>query len=261
MSQKTGFNLLKEKVPEFRNPLKMGVIITLSILVFVTILIFFWWFDGLGWYGAIISQLILVLITIIFFYGFTTKAKAYRKKHGVLAYRYFFFHYVIPVLITGNACIFHTFLIKGPILLHFWIALVAGIFFILIRFLLEWNLRKAGFDEIAHGLGIYMVFPEEGVSVTSDIYSYIRHPMYTGDLFFAIGLALLKNNLLAIIIALMSFIPFIIGAKMEDRELIKRFGELHRQYINKTPIFFPNPKNIGKFLRFLFSKGNLSENA
>jgi len=253
MSQKTGFNLLKEKVPEFKNPLKMGFIITLSILVFITILIFFWWFDNLGWYGAIISQLILVLITIIYFYGFATNAKTYREKYGVLAYRYFFFHYVIPVLITGNACIFHTLLIDGPFLLPFWVALIIGIFFILMRFLLEWHLHKAGFDEIGHGLGIYMVFPEDGSSVTSDIYSYIRHPMYTGDMFLAIGLALIKNNLLAIIIALISFIPFIIGAMMEDRELIRRLGEPHRQYINKTPFFFPYPRNIRKFFRFLFS--------
>ncbi|MFX1284786.1 MAG: methyltransferase family protein [Promethearchaeota archaeon] len=244
---------MKEKVPEFRNPLKMGFIISLSILVFITILILFLWFDSFGWYGAIISQLILVLISIVYFYCFATKATTYREKYGVLAYRNFFFHYVIPVLITGNACIFHAFLLTGPIFLPFWVALVIGIFFILMRFLLEWHLRKAGFDEIGHGLGIYMVFPEEGASVTSDIYSYIRHPMYTGDMFLAIGLALLKNNLLAIIIALIAFIPFIIGAKMEDKELIKRIGEPHRQYINKTPSFFPYPRNIGKFFRFLFS--------
>ena len=121
------------------------------------------------------------------------------------------------------------------------------------RFLLEWHLCKAGFDEIGHGLGIYMIFPEEGSSVTSDIYSYIRHPMYTRDLFLTVGLALIKNNLVAIIIALMSFI---IGAMMEDRELIRRFGEPHLQYINKTPSFFPYPRNIRKFFRFLFSIPN-----
>ncbi|MFW9992935.1 MAG: methyltransferase family protein [Candidatus Odinarchaeota archaeon] len=255
MSQIKSFSLMREKVPEFRNPLTMGVTITLSILGFTVIMLFFWWFDGLVWYGAMISQLIFVIIATIFFYGFATQAGAYREKYGDQAYRYFFFYLVIPVLITGNACIFHVLLIEGPALLSLWIALAAGAFFILMRFLLEWHLRKAGFDEVAHGLGIYMVFPEEGVSVTSDIYSYIRHPMYTGDFFLALGLALLKNNLLAIIIALMSFIPFVIGAKMEDRELVKRFGQVHLQYIDRTPSFFPYLRNAGKFLRFLFSKG------
>ncbi|MFX1249648.1 MAG: methyltransferase family protein [Promethearchaeota archaeon] len=253
MSSVKGFKLLKEKVPEFRNPLIGGVIVIISIAVFLMIMGIFWWFDNLAWYGAIISQLIFVIITSFFFYGFTTKGNAYRQKHGELAYRHFFFHYVIPVLVTGNACIFHTLLINGPLLLHFWFAFIPAIFFISMRFLLEWHLRKAGFDEIAHGLGIYIVFPEEGNTVTSEIYSYIRHPMYTGDLFLAIGLALLKNNLLAIIIAFISFIPFSIGAKMEDRELIKRIGEVHQQYVNKTPAFLPYRRNIGNFLRFLFS--------
>ncbi|MFX1284804.1 MAG: methyltransferase family protein [Promethearchaeota archaeon] len=116
------------------------------------------------------------------------------------------------------------------------------------RFLLEKHLRKTGFDEIAHGLGIHMLFPEEGVAVTSDIYSYIHHPMYPGDFFLAIGLALLKNNLLAIFIALISFIPFIIGAKMEDKDLIKRVGEVYQQCVNRTPSFLPYIREMGQFL-------------
>lgn len=259
MSEVKGFNLLKEKVPEFRSYLKMGIIFTMSILVFLGIMVFFWWFDSLVLFGAIISQLILVVVSITFFYGFVTKAETYRKKYGDQAYRYFFFYYVVPVLIVGNACIFHTLLISGPALLPLWLAITVGIFFVLIRFLLESHLRKAGFDEIAHGLGIFMVFPEEGISVNSEIYSYIRHPMYTGDLFLAIGLALMKNNLLGIIIGLISFIPFFVGSKLEDRELIKRFGEPHRQYVERTPAFFPHLRKIGKFLKFLFSKGGKAE--
>jgi len=239
----------------------MGVIFTIAILVFLGIMLFFWWFDSLVWYGAIISQLVFCVITIIFFYGFATKAGTYRKKYGDQAYRYFFFYYVVPVLITGNAGIFHTLLIAGPALLPLWVAIALGIFFVLLRFLLERHLRTAGFDEIAHGLGIYMVFPEEGISVHSDIYSYIRHPMYTGDFFLALGLAFFKNTLLGFCIALLAFLPFLIGAKLEDRELLKRFGEPHRQYIQTTPAFFPHLRKAGKFFRFLFSKGKKSENA
>ncbi len=82
MSQKTGFNLLKEKVPEFKNPLKMGFIITLSILVFITILIFFWWFDNLGWYWAIISQLILAFITILYFTALQQRLRLIERNMG-----------------------------------------------------------------------------------------------------------------------------------------------------------------------------------
>ncbi|MFW9951216.1 MAG: methyltransferase family protein, partial [Candidatus Thorarchaeota archaeon] len=115
-------------------------------------------------------------------------------------------------------------------------------------------LRNSGFNEIGHGLGIYMLFPEEGTQVKSDIYSLIRHPMYAGDFCLAIGLAFVRNNLFAFLIALMAFIPFLIAMKCEDKELVKRFGNKHKSYIKETGAIIPKFKKIGKFLKFLFSK-------
>jgi len=69
MTQKTGFDLLKEKVPEFRNPLKTAVIVVVGVLIFLGIMTFFWWLDGLIRYGALISQLIVALIFSAFSYG------------------------------------------------------------------------------------------------------------------------------------------------------------------------------------------------
>lgn len=254
MEQKKGFDLLKEKVPEFRNPLKTMIIVIIGLLIFLGIMIFFWWFDGLLWYGVFISQSIFTLIASIFIYRFTTMTDKYKKKYGELAYRYFFFHNVILMLITGNAGIFHVLLVGGAALLPLWLAIVFGIFFIFMRFLFEWHLRNSGFNEVGHGLGIYMLFPEEGYQVKSDVYSFIRHPMYAGDLCLALGLAFLKNNLFAFLIALIAFIPFVVAMKCEDKELIKRFGEKHKQYIKETGAIIPKFKKIGKYLKFLFSK-------
>ena len=158
------------------------------------------------------------------------------------------------MLITGNACIFHVLIAEGPALLPLWLTIVFGIFFIFMRFLFEWHLRNSGFNEIGHGLGIYMLFPEEGERIKSDIYSFIRYPMYAGDFCLALGFAFLKNNLFAFIIALIAFIPFVVAIRCEDKELIKRFGEKHKRYIKETGAIIPHLKNIGKFLKFLFSK-------
>lgn len=255
MTQKKGFDLLKEKVPEFRSPLKMTGIIAAGLLIFLGIMTFFWWIDGLKWYGALISQLIIALACSAFSCGYVKNAEKYRKKYEKRAYRYFFFHFVILLLVTGNACIFHPLLVEGPTFLPVCLAIVFGTFLIFMRFLFEWHIHKSGFDEIGHGLGIYMVFPEEARRVNSDIYSYIRHPMFAGDLCLALGFALLKNNLLAVFAALICFIPFLFEARLEDEELVKRFGEEHRSYIRKTPAIFPRVRDVGKFLRFLFSKG------
>jgi hypothetical protein len=40
--KKNGFNLLKEKVPEFRSPLKTMIIIIIGLLIFLSIMIFYW---------------------------------------------------------------------------------------------------------------------------------------------------------------------------------------------------------------------------
>ncbi len=246
--------MLKEKVPEFRSTLKTVIIIIIGLFIFLGIMIFFWWFDRSLWYGSFISQTIFTLITSVLIYKFTTKTDKYKIKYGELAYRYFFFHIVILMLITGNAGIFHVLLIIGPSLFPLWLAILFGIFFIFMRFLFEWHLRNSGFNEIGHGLGIYMLFPEEGEQIKSKIYSFIRHPMYAGDLCLAIGFAFIKNNLFAFIIALIAFIPFIIAIKYEDKELIKRFGDAHKHYIKETGAIFPHFRKIGKFLKFLFSK-------
>lgn len=230
------------------------MIVIIGVFIFLIIMIFFWWFDGLLWYGIFISQSIMTLIATIFISRFTTRADNYKKKYGEQAYRYFFFHIVILMLITGNAGIFHVLIVEGPDLLPLWLAIVIGVFFIFMRFLFEWHLRNSGFNEVGHGLGIYMLFPEEGTQINSYIYSFIRHPMYAGDFCLTLGFAFLKNNPFAFLIALIAFIPFVVAMKCEDKELIKRFGENHKQYIKETGAIIPHLKNIGKFLIFLFSK-------
>ena len=97
-----------------------------------------------------------------------------------------------------------------------------------------------------------MVFPEEGRRVSSEVYSYIRHPMYAGDLCMASGFAVLRNNPLAVLTALISFIPFLVEVRLEDEELIERFGEEHRRYVEEVPAIFPRFRDLGNFLKFLF---------
>jgi len=113
------------------------------------------------------------------------------------------------------------------------------------------HILKAGFDNIGHGLGVYTIFPEEGTRVFSEIYSYIRHPMYLGYFCAALAPAFFRNNILSLLTALIFLIPVLVAVRLEDREMIEKFGEKHREYINNTGALFPR-KNIGKFLKLLF---------
>jgi protein-S-isoprenylcysteine O-methyltransferase Ste14 len=251
MVQKKGYELLKENVAAFKTPWKSAVIFIIWCLLFLGWIVFFLWFDGLVWYGALLSQLIAALICAAFSYAHIKNVKKYQTKYGKLAYQYFFFHFIMPLCATWAACVFHPLLVGGSTLLPFWLAIIVGAFLLSIRVLTGWHIRLSGFDIVGHGLSIYTVFPEKGGLVSSGIYSYIRHPISLGSLCAALGLAFFRNNLLAILTALIFLIPALTEARLEEKEMTERFGEEHKKYIKNTGILFPR-KNIGKFFRLLF---------
>ncbi|WP_345990897.1 isoprenylcysteine carboxylmethyltransferase family protein [Chryseobacterium sp. Chry.R1] len=86
---------------------------------------------------------------------------------------------------------------------------------------------------------------------TTGIYSVVRNPLYLGNFFMWLGLALFTQNLWFIV----SFILFywiyyerIIYA--EEQFLERKFGEKYRNWASKVPVFIPN---LG-----LFRKNELS---
>ncbi|MFX0202424.1 MAG: hypothetical protein ACFFCW_40480, partial [Candidatus Hodarchaeota archaeon] len=52
--------------------------------------------------------------------------------------------------------------------------------------------------------------------------------------------------------ALIYLIPLLSETRFEDKELIERFEEDHREYIKRTGAMFPKPKKWGQFLNLLF---------
>jgi protein-S-isoprenylcysteine O-methyltransferase Ste14 len=99
---------------------------------------------------------------------------------------------------------------------------------------------------------LYVYFPEEGRLVDAAIYGVIRHPIYAGALRVIIGLALLNGNANAL-----AFIPFILLGVfgwlrlVEEKELIERFGQSYVEHRKRVPAFWPRPRDLGKFFRFI----------
>ena len=83
------------------------------------------------------------------------------------------------------------------------------------------------------------------------IYSYIRHPCYAMAIYVCLGLGILRNNLSAILTALIYTIPIFFEIQLEDKELIERFGEEHRRYVKEIPAIFPRLRDIKKFFKFI----------
>lgn len=60
IARKNGFDLLKEKVLEFRNPRRIAALYIILSLSLLAIIALFWWVDCLRIYdGTMISQLIV----------------------------------------------------------------------------------------------------------------------------------------------------------------------------------------------------------
>ncbi len=95
-------------------------------------------------------------------------------------------------------------------------------------------------------LGIWMisagwelVYHSEGELVTDGIYKYMRHPQYCGIFVITLGFMIQWPTLTTLLLW-----PFVIWmyyrlARKEEQQALEKFPERYREYMEKTPMFFP----------------------
>jgi len=104
---------------------------------------------------------------------------------------------------------------------------------------------------------VYVYYPEESEVQHHEIYSILRHPTYFALFIIALGGVLFRFSLYSIIFYGMLICGLMIHIRyVEEKELIKRFGDSYRDYQNKVPAILLKPKDFGKFLKFLVGKQN-----
>lgn len=251
MFDREAIAILVSKVPDLRHV--RGIVLTVAYVLLLSALcaLFFLAVDRLAWYAPLLSQLAMaMLVTAISALHFRLVA-GYRSRYGPLAYRYYFYHLMIPYLVTWYACFFHPLFVSGPALLPGWLAMGLGAVLLLFMMLANVQIERAGFSVVTYGLDLYTVFPEEATPVYGEIYGYIRHPLYFALICGSLGLALLRNNPVALGVSVLHAIPALAAGYMEDREMIEREGQAHRDYIQRTAALFP-VKRLGRFLKLLF---------
>ncbi len=87
--------------------------------------------------------------------------------------------------------------------------------------------------------GWEQVYRAQGRLVTDGLYAYMRHPQYTGIYVITLGFMIQWPTLTTLLLW-----PFVIGmyyrlARREEQDALQQFGEKYRQYLEKTPMFFP----------------------
>lgn len=247
MFNREALRILLDKVPDLKSPL--GILLTMLYTAFLVSLcvLFFTGVNRLGPYAPLASQLVMALITTGISYLHFKLVDGYRERYGPLAYRYYFYHLMLPYLVAWYACFFHPLFISGPALLPAWLAIALGAFLLLLVPITSVHIERAGFHMETHGLDVYTVFPGETAIVRGEIYAYIRHPLYFALSCGTLGLAFFANNWIALLAALMQLIPALFAARMEDRELVQRGGAAHEAYIRKTGTLLPRTDVMGFF--------------
>jgi protein-S-isoprenylcysteine O-methyltransferase Ste14 len=87
---------------------------------------------------------------------------------------------------------------------------------------------------------VYPNGPVETVNgdlVTSGVYRFVRHPLYSAGIALIWLLPLMTINVLAINIGLTIYV--VIGAYLEERKLRQEFGNQYTDYAAVTPMFIP----------------------
>jgi len=75
--------------------------------------------------------------------------------------------------------------------------------------------------------------------ITTGLYGYIRHPLYLSLILGGFGAMAKDPGYLQILLAIINFIALIFTARVEEKEMIMKFGEEYREYMKKTKMFFP----------------------
>lgn len=84
---------------------------------------------------------------------------------------------------------------------------------------------------------------EEHTLVTEGIFKYIRHPMYSAHLLWAVALPLILTNWIAGFSFLVAQIPqYLLRIGEEESMMLDQFGEDYREYMDRTGRFLPKLK-------------------
>jgi protein-S-isoprenylcysteine O-methyltransferase Ste14 len=82
-------------------------------------------------------------------------------------------------------------------------------------------------------------FENTSLLVKSGLYGYIRHPLYLSVFLFGTGVMLKDAGLFQVVLGLINMTAVYITARIEEKEMIMKFGDEYTQYMSETRMFIP----------------------
>jgi protein-S-isoprenylcysteine O-methyltransferase Ste14 len=109
-----------------------------------------------------------------------------------------------------------------------WILLILSIYFAIAGFLL---LKKVGKPDAN--------FENTSVLVKKGLYKYIRHPLYLSLSLVGTGVLLKNPGITQLYMAFINLLAIWFTARIEEKEMIRKFGNEYTEYIKETWMFLP----------------------
>ena len=82
-------------------------------------------------------------------------------------------------------------------------------------------------------------FENTSVVVKKNLYKYIRHPLYLSLFLLGTGTILKAPGKYQAILGLVNLIAIYLTARIEEKEMITRFGKEYQDYMKETKMFIP----------------------
>jgi protein-S-isoprenylcysteine O-methyltransferase Ste14 len=169
-------------------------------------------------YIAVISGTILI---ILFSWFLSIK---YKRYHGIV--RFFAFESVfILVLLNYRIWFINPFSVLQIIS---WILLILSVYVVFTGYLL---LKRKGKPDSN--------FENTSVLVKSGIYGYIRHPLYLSIFLLGTGITLKDPGPVQLLLGTVNLLAVYFTARIEEKEMIAKFGHDYKQYMTETKMFIP----------------------
>lgn len=142
--------------------------------------------------------------------------------------------------IAGFFVIFYDFWKLQNLSFQLYIPVIMGIILIGIggffRVKSRMTLKKAGFN-IVNSYKLQIVGGHR--LITEGLYSYIRHPLYLGEITRNLGFAVLFSSLYGLVVMIIANLFLVFRIQVEERMLVAEFGEEYEEYKRKTKKLLP----------------------
>lgn len=168
------------------------------------------------------SLLIIGTILIILFSWFLSIK--YKRFHGIA--RFFAFESVFILVLLNYKVWF-----LNPFSAHqilSWILLILSAYAVITGYLLLKRIGKPDSN-----------FENTSILVKSGIYRYIRHPLYLSVFLLGTGIMLKDPGPVQITFGFINLIAIYVTAKIEEKEMLAKFGDDYNDYMKETRMFIP----------------------